>query len=97
MPDLESQDLQDQHFVRVVVGRESLGRGRGDVDIDLYGKVQLDLDRVRQRRNRAHLPPHAVPPERVAVGEVVANAVNIEAAVDESIAAGTALFVSSPA
>ena len=82
--------------MRVVVGNESLRHGRGDVNIDLYGKVQLDLDGVRQRRNRAHVALHAVQHDRVAIGKVVANAVDIEAAIDESIAVGTELIVMSP-
>src|ERR1700759_226467 len=82
MPDLRAPDLQDQHIVVVVVGRQTRLTWRGDVGVDLYWKVQLDLDRTGQRPDRPHVFLDAVQHDRVAVGEVVADTDNIEAAVN---------------
>src|SRR5580693_10341389 len=60
MPDLRSLDLQDQHVVVVVVGNEPSRSRRRDVGVDLYREVQLDLDGMGQRSNRAHVALNAV-------------------------------------
>ncbi len=95
MPDLRSLDLQDQHVVVVVVGNQASGSGRRDVGVDLYREVQLDLDGVGQRSDRAHVALNAVHNDRVAVGKVLADADKIEAAIDKPVAV-RALFLSFP-
>ena len=94
MPDLGALDLQDQNVVVVVVGSQTRLTWRRDVGVDLYREVQLDLDRAGQRPDRAHVLLNAVQHDRVAVGEVVADADKIEAAISKPVVVG-ALFVSS--
>ncbi len=91
VPDLRSLDLQDQHVVVVVVGNEPSRSGRRDVSVDLCREVQLDLDGMGQRSNRAHVALNAVHNDREAIGKVVANADEIEAAIDKPIAIGAPL------
>src|SRR5271166_1592072 len=94
MPDLGALDLQDQHVMVVVVGSQTRLTWRSDVGVDLYWEVQLDLDRAGQRTDSPDVFLDAVQHDRVALGEVVVDTDNIEAAVREQEVLGT-LFVSS--
>ena len=85
VPDLGSPNLQDQHVVLVVVGDKALGFGWREVGVDLRPEVQLDLDGVRQRGDRAHKSLNAVQHDRVAIGKVAANSGNIETAIGEPV------------
>ena len=76
----------------VVVGDKALGFGWRDVGIDLRREVQLDLDGVRQRGNRAHISLNTLQDDRVAVGKVFADSSNIETAIGKPVDVGV-LFV----
>lgn len=81
MPRLGSLDLQDEHVVRVVVG-DKAGRLRWrDVGVDARRVVQLDLDGVGQRGDRAQVPLEPIDDEGVAVGQAVAHAGRVQTAV----------------
>src|SRR6516162_11513711 len=94
MPGLGALNLQDQHVVVVVVRRQTRLTRRSDVGVDLYWEVQLDLDRAGQCPDSPDIFLDAVQHDRVALGEVVADTGNIEAAVNEPVVVG-APFVPS--
>src|ERR1700761_2419195 len=89
MPDLRALDLQDQHVVVVVVRSQTRLTWRSDVGVDLYREIQVDLDRAGQRPDRPDVFLDTVQHDRVALGEIVADTDNIEAAVREQVVVGS--------
>ena len=67
--------------------------GRRDVSVDLDREVQLDLDGMGQRSDCAHVALDAVHDDRVATGEVVADAGKVEAAVSKAVGVRAFLVV----
>ena len=69
----------------VVVGDKALGFGWRDVGVDLRREVQLDLNGVRQRGNRAHKSLNAAQNDRVAIGKVFADSSTVETAIGKPV------------
>src|ERR1700753_3543788 len=89
MPDLRALDLQDQHVVVVVVRSQTRLTWWSEVGVDLYREVQLDLDRAGQHPDSPDVFLDTVQHDRVALGEVIADTGNIEAAVREQVVVGS--------
>src|ERR1700733_11210725 len=85
VPDLGSPNLQDQHVVLVVGGGKTLGFGWRDVGVDLRSEVQLDLDGLRQRGDRAHISVNTLQYHRVAGGKIFADGGDIETAIGKPV------------
>jgi hypothetical protein len=79
--------------VLVVMGDEAARFGWRDVRVDLCREVQLNLDGVRQRANRAHVPVDVVQDDGVTVGEVVADAGQVETAIGKPVGVRVLLVV----
>src|SRR5665213_937518 len=85
LPRLGSLDLQDQYVVRIVVRSKARRLGWREIGVDPRREVQLDLEGMGQRGDRAHVRLNSIEDDRVALNEAVPDATDIEAVVSEPV------------